>query len=116
MKKLAKTVLIGCAILFLSNCSSLKIVPDRVENSQVSFDVNEQNAGILDFDLVNGWKITENAAKRYVALSGKYGMSLTPVLEKGEGLIIVPPNTYYLPSQYMVKFATLNQKHREGWR
>jgi hypothetical protein len=101
--------------LFLSNCSSLKVIPDRVENSQISFDQNDQNAGVLDFKSGVGWQITENAAKRYVALTSEYGPNLIPKLEKGEGLIIDPPN-YYLPNQYMVKFATLNQKHREGWR
>lgn len=116
MKNLSKTVLIVCATLFLSNCSTLKVIPDRVENSQVSFDGNQQNAGVLDFHPTIGWEISENAAKRYVALTGKYGASLTPELSKGEGLIIVPPNQFYLPNQYMVKFATLNQKHKEGWR
>jgi len=111
-------VLTKCAILFLSSslfsCSTLQVVPDRITNTEVSFDGNEQNAGVYDFT-PKGWHISESAAKRYVSLSNKYGYSLVPVLEKGEGLIIDPPN-YYLPQQYMVKFATLNQRNKEGWR
>jgi hypothetical protein len=111
-------VFVKCAILFLSSvivsCSTLQVVPDKITNSEISFDGNDQNAGIYDFT-AKGWHISESAAKRYVSLSAKYGSSLTPVLEKGEGLIIDPPN-YYLPQQYMVKFATLNQRNRDGWR
>lgn len=110
-------VLTKCAILFLisfSGCKSLDVIPARIPNSQISFDGNEQNAGILDFT-EKGWHISESAAKKYVALSDKLGHTLTPVLEKGEGLIIDPPD-YYLPSQYMVKFATLNQRNKENWR
>ena len=121
MRKKNKKVLIKCAILFLSSflflgCSAVQIVPDRIDNKEWSFDGNEQNAGIKDYNKDLGWHITENAAKRYVSLTERYGKYEIPPLSKGEGIIIIPPNQYYLPNQYMVKFATLNQKHKERWR
>lgn len=112
-----------CAALFLISvfvftpvsCSNLKIVPDRIENREISFDENVQNAGIYDYDPAIGWHISEGTAKKYVSLSERYGASLMPPLAKGEGLII-QSEKYYLTNQYMVKFATLNQRHRDRWR
>lgn len=109
-------ILFLISFAFTGCAKTLGVIPERVPNKEWSFDGNVQNAGIKDYNKELGWHITESAAKKYVSLTEKYGRYETPPLSKGEGIIIIPPNQYYLPNQYMVKFATLNQKHRARWR
>lgn len=113
MKLKNSLVLMLCAISFpISSCKTIPIVPDRVSNSEISFDGNNQNAGVIDFVKGEGWRITDNAAKKYLYLSEKYGHNLRPPIEPGEGLI-EKPEWYVLTHEYMIKFAVLNQIARQ---
>lgn len=83
-----------------------------IQDSEPSFDNNEQNSGIIDFIPEKGWIITQNAANRYNILIKKYGQELSPPISENFGLSKGDDNFFILNQQGMINFALLNQKHK----
>ena len=100
------------AVAFLINFQSCKTSPKPIvvkieENKTISWDNNEQNAGIVKYVKGKGFLITESAANKYKYLTKTFGGVLTPSLKEGEGLVF-ENDLIYLPNQYMVSFMVLN--------
>jgi hypothetical protein len=125
-----------CVGLFLTNCSSTikledapiveqensfvviekvktiskKDVISKIESTEIDFNENEQNGGILDFN-ENGWKITPKALFKYNLLIEQFGATFEPALNKNDGVSFMGQDIY-LTQEYMIKFALMNQKKK----
>jgi len=108
--------LLASLLIFNTSCSSTKkevkdfrqVIPQQ---SQSHYDGNVKNGGIIEFSKEKGFKLTPNAAKRYVELTKLYGEDNLPKLSIGEGLDY-REDGIYLSNEYMVEFMTMNEKYR----
>lgn len=86
-----------------------------VDESEPSYDGNEQNSGLIDYIEGKGFLITPHAAQRYLALVKEYGNDYAPPLVGSEGLSEDPDSSnYILDSQHMVEFVAMSQKKKAG--
>ncbi len=119
-----KQHLIRLGALFLVSlgvsCAGIKpsppivtIVPPRVEDSQISWDGNEQNGGLIDYVEEKGFEITKKALIRYNALIFLFGKTLVPQVVENDG-VTIEGERIFLSSEAMVNFMTLNKKFKNG--
>lgn len=115
MKFAAK--LASISLFFLVSCTSYQadpkietIVTPPIEQQQVRFSANNQNAGIIDFVEGSGFIIDKGAAERYSTLVALYGSSLVPPVKVGDGLKETSEN-FILDSEHMIYFMDLSAKH-----
>ncbi len=119
-----KQHLIRLGALFLVSlgvsCAGIKpsppvvtIVPPRVEDSQISWDGNEQNGGLIDYVEGKGFEITKKALIRYQALVFIYGANMVPPVKSDDG-VTIEGERIFLSSEAMVNFMTLNKKFKNG--
>lgn len=105
---LCSFILIGCQ----ATSPVVTIIPPSISESQPSWDGDKQNSGIIEYLDGKGFLITPQAAKRYTALTSKFGQSLVPTIAAGEGLIPFE-NNFLLSPEYMSVFmevSILNKK------
>jgi hypothetical protein len=120
LKNFARLFLVSILLISefsLISCSSpQKLLAEDykfTQDTSASWDGGKQNSGILRYDKINGFEITDGAAQRYTDLTIKYGKNNIPKLTPGQGIIVID-NKKYLPNEYMVIFALLNQKNKRG--
>ncbi len=124
-----------CVGLFLTNCNTVKLedapivekensfvviekvkpvskkdIINKIEATEIDFNENEQNGGILDFN-ENGWKITKKALFKYNLLIQQFGSDFEPKLNENDGVSFIGQDIY-LSQEYMIKFALMNQKKK----
>lgn len=105
--------------ILLNSCSSISTDNEKqnnllinvsqvqVDDSEASFDGNEQNSGIIDFIDGRGWLITKRAADRYLLLLNNFGNEEQKSIPNN-GLTKDNIN-YILTQEGMVNFALLTQ-------
>ena len=110
--------LLASTVLFNTSCSVFqKEKPNKpllaeIQNQKQShYDGNDKNGGIISYVENRGFKITENAARRYTELTKIYGGTMLPVISVGEGLAYYDDGIY-LSNQYMAEFITMNEKYK----
>lgn len=118
LKNFARLFLVSILLTSFVSCQSpsSKLLAKDFKFSQdvsASWDNGKQNSGILSYDKKNGFLITDGAAQRYTDLTTKYGKNNIPRLTPGQGIVVIEDKKY-LPNEYMVIFALLNQKNKRG--
>jgi hypothetical protein len=108
------------AILILSGCT---VVQTPIQNKVISFDGNNQNAGIIckNYD---GFIVTANFKDRYNALIAIYGDAtladgspiFTPALIKNTGITDNKDGTYTINKEGMANMVLLSKLKRQGFK
>ncbi len=88
-------------------------VPPPIVELQPSFDGDKQNSGLLDYVDGQGFLITSGAAERYRSLTKKYGSTLTPPVQEGQGLKLTEGSNYILSPEYMQVFMELSRLNKQ---
>lgn len=86
-------------------------IPQPIVETQPSWDGVEQNSGLIDFIEGKGFLITKSAAERYTALTAKFGKTLTPNINPGEGLIPYE-DKFLLSPEYMSVFMEVSRLNK----
>lgn len=91
------------SLLLLQGCKTPEQVSlPRVEQTQASFDGNEQNSGLVGYTKEHGFEITVSARDRYLALVKEFGSA--PIgLSELDGKI-------YMTKEGMVEFMNSTDK------
>lgn len=85
----------------LAACKTPVIVPDRVMQTEASFDNDKQNSGLIGYSSL-GFEITDNTLKRYLDLCKLFTTEAVGV-SKVDG-------KNYLNKEGMVNFMNLSDK------
>jgi len=124
MKKRNKLRLMRFVSIFLISfgvsCSVIKpappivtIIPERVEDTEISWDDQNQNGGLLDYVDGKGFEITKKALIRYNSLIFLYGKTQIPPVAENDG-VTLENGRIFLSPEAMVNFMTLNKKFKNG--
>lgn len=83
---------------------------------QASFDGNQQNSGIINFDEQSGgYIVTKTAKERYQNLVDIYGSTMVPPVLRDSGISVYQETDKYLMSaEAMSNFIILTQKKKGG--
>ncbi len=105
--------------LFLVGCETAPIKTTLSDlapvDQQISFDGEEQNAGILDFIPGEGFLVTKKAKERYQALAAIYGPRSSPAVLPSDGVLqYKETDKFILSSEAMVNFQEFTQLHKSG--
>lgn len=102
------------------SCSAIKpappivtIIPERVEDTEISWDDQNQNGGLLDYVEGKGFEITKKALTRYNTLIFLLGKSIVPPVVENDG-VTLENGRIFLSPEAMVNFMTLNKKFKNG--
>lgn len=114
MKKINKKIWKILGIFFLSLLASCASTQPKIKSvsESPSWNLNEQNSGVLDYIKGRGLLITPSTAYRYIELGKIYGNIFVPSLVPGEGLILTENGNFILPNEYVVKFAEMNRNYK----
>jgi hypothetical protein len=103
-------------VLFvLASCQTKPIktiVPPPIVETQPSWDGENQNSGLIEYVKGEGFLITPKAAQRYIALTQKFGNTLTPTVQAGEGLVKKGDN-FLLSPEYMSVFMVVSRLNKQ---
>jgi hypothetical protein len=102
--------------LILCSCKSanqnVTLIPPPIKETQPSWDNQEQNSGLITYVDNVGFLITPGAAQRYRNLTEKFGSTLTPPVEPGEGLLPYGGN-FILTPEYMAVFMEVSRINKQ---
>ena len=76
--------------LVLASCKTTEvktILPERIVQTEPSFDGNSQDSGVKDYIDGKGFLVTKSAAARYNALLFIYGKNHVPPIPENDGVI-----------------------------
>lgn len=102
---LRKTFLLLGAIC-LSSCAS--VTPNTNERGTVSYDGNDQTAGVLGFNEDGSLTITKSGRDRYNALVEKFGGDTTPKTSKDFGIKALEDGNYSLTLEGAERWHLMN--------
>jgi hypothetical protein len=109
--------LIGSVLFVACGCTSTVTAP-KIQDTQASWDGNQQNSGFLGFDAQDYGIITAHARDRYNALIAMYGSEFKPRLDSDAGVHqILTPTTdspWRIDKQHLTHFMTMNRWRKEG--
>lgn len=97
-------MLVGCA---------LTVTPSKVAAKQASFDVGQQNSGIIALKPDKSAVVTPHFRDRYNGLVATYGNRFTPALKPDAG-IAPQGDVFTIDAEHLVKFLTMNRWKKEG--
>jgi len=101
---LSSALLLGCHT----------VTPQRVTDTTISFDGNEQNGGFIGYTTNGFGVLTPRGRERYNALIDTYGASLTPPLTNDYGVQPFTNGTWLITKEAVVKFNAMNARRKAG--
>lgn len=97
---------IGIILTILCGCSHLTVAPEPVVATQIAFDGNTQNAGLIDC-AEDGCLVTKGWMDRYQALEREFNHAI------GEDIFIKPEGKNFRVSYEVTNhFIDLQRSHR----
>lgn len=87
--------------LIFTSCAAPTMTPERVSQSQASFEGNVQNSGLLGYDQ-NGFNLTDAAMQRYKDLCETFDSEVI-------GVSVIDGKNY-LTKEGMVQFMNLTDR------
>lgn len=108
MKKLFAIILASSLI------TACTVTPEKLTDSQPSFDGNVQNSGLIGFTADGFAILTPHAHDRYNALVKTYGKKFIPALRSDVGCVAYTNGTWLIDKEHLVHFETMNRWRKSG--
>lgn len=124
MTKFANVCLASAAVLLLATgcwtkrSSDIVRVDPPVEATQIAWDGNDQNAGLIQSLPEGGFHVTPGFRTRLIALADKYGSRVTPPASGTSVLRFLTSRedgTFVITAEGMVLMLDLVDLNREGF-
>lgn len=114
VKVLVFAVIANILLIQNTGCITSTPLPETVVPEQISFDGDEQNAGIIGFTEDEGFEVTPHFRNRFNALVRVYGDRFHPRLRRDQGLTKLENGNWRINRQSMVYFLDMNQWRRDA--